>query len=447
MMKFNAVLLAALVMVFANTGCKKDTTTNLDSQLIEVLEEASNGQGLSYFQLPDSKNYSAIPQDPRNPLNDSKVELGRLLFHETGIALNPKKTICLETYYCASCHFASAGFQAGRQQGIADGAIGMGVNGEGREPLEEYPVTDLDVQPIRTPSILNIAYQTNILWNGQFGATALNVGTEANWTAGTPKENNHFGYEGTEIQAIAGLDVHRMKVDSSFAFQSTYKHYFDRAFADIPESERYSREYAGLAIAAFERTTFANKAPWQDWLRSNYSAMTDQEKRGAILFFGEAGCNSCHTGPALNSMEFHALGMADLDGPGIYGNSPDKPEHKGRGGFTGNAADMFKFKVPQLYNLKDSPFYGHGGNFHSIEEVLRYKNEGIKENANVPEAQLSDLFRPLGLTEENIADLTAFLENALYDAELGRYEPQRLPSGLCFPNNDTQSRYDMGCIQ
>lgn len=446
MMKFYVVLLAASFISILNAGCQKDETTNLDNDLTEVLERASGGAGLSFFQLPDSKNYSAIPQDPRNPLNDSKVELGRLLFHETGIALNPKKTICLATYSCATCHMASAGFQAGRQQGVGDGAIGIGSRGESREPLAEYPVTDLDVQPIRTPSILNIAYQTNILWNGQFGATALNEGTEANWTEGTPKAKNHFGYEGTEIQAIAGLDVHRLKVDSSFAFQSTYKHYFDRAFADVNESERYTHEYAGLAIAAFERTTVSNKAPWQSWLKGDHSAMTEQEKRGAILFFGEAGCNNCHTGPALSSMSFHALGMADLDGPGVYGNSPDKPENKGRGGFTGNAHDMYKFKVPQLYNLKDSPFYGHGGNLNSIEAVVRYKNNGVAENAAVPGSQLSDMFRPLGLSEENIADLTAFLENALYDADLHRYEPQRLPSGMCFPNNDMQSRYDMGCI-
>lgn len=429
------------------TSCQKDETTDLDTELTQLLETASEGQGLSYFQLPDSKNYSLIPQDPRNPLNDSKVELGRLLFHETGIALNPKKAICLQTFSCASCHFASAGFQAGRQQGIGDGAIGMGVNGEGRVPLSEYAIEDLDVQPIRTPTVLNVAYQKNMLWNGQFGATGLNVGTEASWTAGTPKAVNHFGYEGVEIQAIAGQDVHRLVVDSSFAFKTTYKHFFDAAFPEIPETERYNKEFAGLAIAAFERTLFANKAPWQYWLKGNHSAMTDQEKRGAILFFGKAACVDCHTGPALNSMSFHALGMDNLDGPGVYGNSPDKPENKGRGGFTQKPEDMFKFKVPQLYNMKDSPFYGHGGNFNTIEAVVRYKNNGVAENPDVPESQLSPLFRPLGLDEAEIQDLTAFLETALHDPNLDRYVPQFVPSGFCFPNNDEQSRYDIGCIQ
>ena len=30
---------------------------------------------------------------------------------------------------------------------------------------------------------------------------------------------------------------------------------------------------------------------------------------------------------------------------------------KGRGGFTKNAADEYKFKTPQLYNLKDHNFF------------------------------------------------------------------------------------------
>ena len=37
-----------------------------------------------------------------------------------------------------------------------------------------------------------------MLWNGQFGATSLNEGTEALWTEGTPKEKNHLGFEGLE---------------------------------------------------------------------------------------------------------------------------------------------------------------------------------------------------------------------------------------------------------
>ena len=64
--------------------------------------------------------------------------------------------------------------------------------------------------------MLNVAYQKVMLWNGQFGATSVNTGTESQWTADTPIETNFLGFEGLETQAIAGLGVHRMKVNPEF---------------------------------------------------------------------------------------------------------------------------------------------------------------------------------------------------------------------------------------
>ena len=145
-------------------------------------------------------------------------------------------------------------------------------------------------------------------------------------------------------------------------------------------------------------------------------------------------------------MAFYALGMNDLyQKPGTINADVNSVGNKGRGGFTQNAEDMFKFKVPQLYNLKDSPFYGHGASFTTIEEVINYKNNAVAENTNVPAGQLATEFVPLNLSTEEVANLKAFLETALYDANLARYEPSTLPSGNCFPNNDTQSQTDLNC--
>jgi cytochrome c peroxidase len=291
---------------------------------------------------------------------------------------------------------------------------------------------------------LNIAYQENLLWNGQFGATGMNVGTEDKWVSGTPIEKNHLGYHGTEVQAIAGLGVHRLSVDSNLINMGEYRAFFDRAFAEVPETDRYSDEVAGLAIAAYERTLLANQAPFQKWLKGEAGAMDPIAKRGALLFFGKAGCVSCHKGPALNDMAFHALGMDDLDGAGVYSpNAENDMANLGRGGFTGRDEDMYKFKVPQLYNLINSPFYGHGGTFNSVREVIEYKNRAIPSNPRVPASQLSPEFVPLELSEVEINHLTYFIEKALNDPELDRYDPKRLPSGQCFPNNDVISKRDL----
>ena len=98
-----------------------------------------------------------------------------------------------------------------------------------------------------------------------------------------------------------------------------------------------------------------------------------------------------------------------------------------------------------MYNLQDVNFFGHGGSFSTVKDVIIYKNKGLKENSEVHLNMLSPMFVPLGLSELEIDQLTAFIENALYDTNLSRYVPKGLPTGNCFPDADSQSSIDMGC--
>lgn len=445
MTRSGTILTLSFLLILS--ACREDNVLEvgaLDNELEDLLILASEGKGLTYFELPESNDFGNIPQDPNNPVTEEKVRLGKHLFHETGLGVKPKKDEGLQTYSCASCHHSRAGFQAGVRQGIGEGGTGFGRSGEHRLPNSHYLSSDLDIQPIRTPSAMNGAWQPNQLWNGQFGATHLNQGTEAQWTEETPKHVNHLGYEGLETQAIAGLSVHRMNVDQDFCEPTKYKEYFETAFPDKSGADLYNLETAGLAIAAYERTVMSNMSPFQRWLKGDRNAMFEDEKRGAILFFGKARCFECHTGPALNQMEFYALGMGDLEGAGVFSEA-DEMANLGRGGFTQKEEDNYKFKVPQLYNLKDSPFYGHGGDFQSIRDVIIYKNEAIASNSSVPASQLAAEFVPLALTDEEIDHLTRFVESGLYDARLDRYDPTNLPSGFCFPVNDIASKSDLGC--
>ena len=440
-----------ILILISFTACKPDETPviptpTLDDELINVLSTASETGNASHFIQPQSDDFDAIPQDPRNPLTEEKITLGKLLFHETGIALDPRDEQGMGTYSCASCHFAAAGFQAGRHQGIGEGGIGIGENGAGREISPDYQVFNLDAQPIRTPAVINTAFQEVMLWNGQFGALGINQATDYAWV-GDVRENNNLGYSGVEVQAIAAIDVHKQAVEEDFILNNDYQELFAAAFPQLEEAERYTDEYAGLAIAAYERTMFSNQAPFQRYLKGETNAMTEQEKRGAMVFFDKGKCGTCHNGPALNSLAFYGLGMLDLFASElpVFKTPVDAPENRGRGGFTAIPEDNYKFKVPQLYNLADSPFYGHGSSFYSIREVLEYKNNGISQNPEVPESQLAEEFVPLGLTDVELDDLEAFLTTALRDPDLARYAPVSLPSGNCFPNADAVSIVDLGC--
>ncbi|GAB5475427.1 MAG: hypothetical protein Mars2KO_35260 [Maribacter sp.] len=413
-----------------------------DLALKEQLTELSGS--LDFYILPESDDLENIPADPKNPLTAEKVLLGQLLFHETGLATNAKLEANKGTYSCASCHHSAAGFQSGIKQGIGDGGSGFGLFGEARKLTADYTAEMADVQPIKSPTVLNAAYQKVMLWNGQFGATGPNLGTESNWTPDTPKETNTLGFEGVETQAIAGLTVHRMSVTKEFLDDSGYTFLFDQAFPNLPEAERYTMTTTGLAIAAYERTLLANESNFQKWLKGSSNAMSIEEKKGAALFFGKANCYECHSGPALNSEAFYALGLGDLAEPAVP-ILVDEATKKGRGGFTKNPSDDYKFKVPQLYNLKDVNFFGHGGSLQSIKEIIVYKNRAVKESFDVSDEQLADQFIPLNLDLDEIEQLTQFVENSLQDKNLQRYEPSGLPTEMCFPNADRQSKEDLNC--
>jgi len=416
----------------------------LDMQITTLLLDEAPGKGANAFILPESENLLAIPQDPKNPLTPEKVALGKLLYHDCCFGLNGRTPALAQTYSCASCHFAAAGFAAGRVQGLSDGGSGFGLAGEKRVPNPTIAVSDVDSQPVRTPTIVNCAYQIVQLWNGQFGATGPNVGTQAGWTAGTPKVKNFLGYEGVETQAIGGQIAHRLRIDATTVAANGYTAMFDAAYPSVPVATRYSDENAGLAIAAYERTVLANRSPWQMYLKGNLKALTDSQKAGAVLFFGKANCVACHTGPALNTMSFEGIGLNDMyQAPGSINATSSNPENLGRGGFTGVASDNYKFKVPTLYNKGQSPFLGHGASLHSIFEMVNYMNAGIAQNKNVPPSQLSPKFVPLGLSTTEVSQLTDFLQNSLSDPYLSRYQPGSVSSGSAIPVNDRQSRIDI----
>ncbi len=419
--------------------------SGLDTQLKTLLNNNSEGKGLSYFMFPDSDDYTKIPQDPKNPITKAKVDLGKLLLHETALGRNPKIEEMKGTYSCASCHQASAGFSSGLRQGIGECGVGFGTNGNGRSINQNVPVDSVDIQPLRSPTILNVAYQDVMLWNGQFGGTGTNAGTEASWEN---IQENFLGLEGVEVQALKGQGVHRLLVDTEFVNIHGYKAMFDAAFGEVEESKRYTTMNAALAMAAYERILLANQSPWQEWLKGKSDAMNDTEKRGAIAFFGNGKCYECHTGPALNDKGFHAFGMKDFDDSDkaiVLDDAGFDKVKKGRGGFTLKPEDNYKFKTPTLYNIVDNGFYGHGGSFTSVKEVVVYKNNGIPQSAEVPVENLATQFGEINLTDQEIDDITAFIERGLRDPNLVRYVPETVNSGFCFPNNDEQSQSDLGC--
>lgn len=446
-MKFFPTLLA-IVVLMSISSCTKDQmppSTDVDNQLRAFMKSTAENGRLDYYILPDEDDLANVPQDPKNILTEEKVELGKLLFFDTGMAMDAAYPSGIGTYSCASCHIPSAGFRPGRAQGIADGGLGYGVNGENRVKNRDYKGNEIDAQGARPLTLINVAYVTNTFWNGQFGATEVNVGTEDLWDLREDTHINQLGFEGIESQNMEGVITHRMRYDKELLDEYGYTAMFDAAFPEIPVAERYGHFTGSLALSAYIRTILSTKAPLQKWLKGDDFAMSIEEKRGAVLFFGKARCNNCHYRPNLGSLEFHALGVNDMHQIPSFNTSEDDRRNLGRGGFTLNKADNYKFKVPGLYNLADAPFFFHGSSARTLEEAIDYKISALSENENVAQHLISEKFLPLNLTEDERADLLLFLETSLRDPDLVRYQPEEVLSGFCFPNNDSQSNIDLGC--
>ena len=422
------------------------------SSLKDVMSATSPSGSYEGYILPESDDFFNIPQDPSNQITAEKVALGKLLYHETGMtSTETNKTDMVNTWSCASCHNGQNGFKSGIRQGIGEGGVGFDHRtfAEGMEELA-------DIQPVTSPTVLNTAYQEVMLWNGQFGNVIggmVNIGIdpERHFTEGTPKEANIRQLAGLETQAVAGLGVHRMDVtsdDSILSNNETYQMMFEAAYGTSRPNDML--EAAALAIAAYERTILANRAPFQTFLRGDETALSIEEVEGAKVFFGKGGCAGCHNGPALSSPTgsmaqevFMTLGFNDLDMWEETVGVVNQATKEGRSGFTGDDMEKYAFKVPPLYNLIDTTVFGHGGSFTSGEEVVRYKVAAVPQHPDVDTVDYR--FVPLDLSEEEINNLVTFLEISLHDPDLMRYVPTELPSGNCVTNNDEESRKDLGC--
>lgn len=445
MRRYISVMFVLVLVTFSCTKDKMPTLSELDNRLRTLVANASPTNTLSYYVLPDDTDYDAIPQDPKNPLTEEKIQLGRMMFFDTGLGEDAFKASGIGTYSCASCHIPEAGFRPNNFQGIADGGNGFGNNGENRVLNTEYDETEVDVQSARPLSLVNVAYVTNTFWNGQFGSAGINTGTESVWNQLPETEHNFKGYQGIETQNFEGLATHRITINKEILDRFGYTPLFDSVFYDFPEEERYTLDVASLAFSAYIRSILSNQAPFQQWLKGNEDALNYELKQGALLFFGKANCSNCHYRPNLGSLEFHALGVKDMYQTPSYNAKSSDRRNLGRGGFTLKEEDNYKFKVPGLYNIGKVNYFFHGASAFDLEDVIDYKIAAKTENVNIPQSLLSEKFLPLSLSETEKDYLIKFLEIGLEDPNIDRHAPEYVLSGNCFPNNDYESRHDLGC--
>lgn len=259
-----------------------------------------------------------------NPTTASKVELGRLLFHDPLLSTDRQVA-------CVTCHGQIWGFSDGLPRSIGVG--GMGPAGTGRTG---------PTQTRRNSSTLwNAAMREGLFWDGR--ATTLE--DQVVFPMADPTE---LGRSPDEVAAdIAGIDA--------------YVVLFADAFPDEPPSPTAGQLVR--AIAAFERTLVTDRAPYDRYVAGDERALSEAALRGMGVF-AELGCPDCHAPPAFESARY-APAASDLSAP----------DDRGRAEVTGDEADERMFRVPTLRNLRATAPYLHDGSIASLEEVVRREAE------------------------------------------------------------------------
>ena len=131
-LQFSTYFVVGAMSLFMSCASDDDNYVSIPSQGVlenRIIELYGSNDALIQ---PLATDFNLIPNDINNPITEAKVALGKLLFHETGLAMNANLEEGMSTYSCASCHHAKAGFQSGILQGIGEGGMGFGINGEGR---------------------------------------------------------------------------------------------------------------------------------------------------------------------------------------------------------------------------------------------------------------------------------------------------------------------------
>jgi cytochrome c peroxidase len=146
-----------------------------------------------------------------------------------------------------------------------------------------------------------------------------------------------------------------------------YRQLFKAAYPDTKEGS-FGIHHVGNALSAYITAAFAlEPAPWDRYVAGDSSAITSEQKQGAILFFGKGRCAVCHSGVEFSDFRFHSLAI-----PQLRVGKHSKHIDYGRAAATSRGEDRFAFRTPPLRNVVDTGPWGHNGLFTSLNSVIEH---------------------------------------------------------------------------
>ena len=172
------------------------------------------------------------------------------------------------------------------------------------------------------------------------------------------------------------------------------------------------------AIAQFVRSLVSANSKFDRYLLGE-EQLTDDELKGYELFCTEEGadCFHCHGGGGLALMTTNLFYNNGLD------DEFDDPED--RSAVTGSRWDRGAYKAPTLRNIAVSAPYMHDGRFTTLDEVIDFYSEGVKDSETLSPLMHHVMDGGVRLTDEEKALLKAFLNTLTDEAFLENNEFSR----------------------
>lgn len=429
-------------------------------------------------------------------VNKRLANLGRLLFFDPVVGLHDDNA-------CAGCHSPANGL--GDSQSIAIGIENNRIVGRHRSGPRNQR---------RTPAVVNTAFYPALMWNGRFSSPSGDPFNNSRGFLFPPPEGSaefppndpvirHLlqaqafipptelveaaGFTGTRFQIGPRFDQFddgkgerippadpggfrnepiRQAVLARLNRSPEYRELFGSVFPEVAAGGLIDFSMFGRAVAEFEFTMVFANAPIDRYARGNTGALSEDQKKGAVIFFGRGRCVSCHavrgrSNEMFSDFEMHNTGVpqiAPLFGVGtgnVLFDGPGEDEDFGLEQITGNRSDRYKFRTSPLRNVGLQPAFFHNGAFTRLEDAIQHHLDpadsarrynpfraGIardlifRRGPSEPVlATLDPVLRtPLKLEPQEFEQLVSFVREGLLDERaaehsLCRIVPPSVPSG------------------
>lgn len=299
-------------------------------------------KSLQEWLLPD-----APPYPEGNQPTAARVELGKMLFFDPRIGGDGNMS-------CATCHNPLLGWSDAlpTAKGFKSQVLGRA-----------------------SPVITNTAYNFNQMWDGRKKSL----------------EDQAIG----PMEADVEMQTNFPELLKLISHSKDYQLAFEKAYP----GEGVNKDTLAKSIASFERTIISNNSPFDQWVKGDKKALTEQQVTGFKLFVNpeKGNCAVCHSPPNFTDNGFHNIGLAS------WGD-----ENPDVGRFSERPLGLMKgaFKTPTLRDISLSAPYFHDGSANDLNQVMDHYITG-----GIVKTNLSPNMKPLSITNTEKSAIIEFLKS------------------------------------